>query len=67
MVTSAVLHRMPATKEDSSAAEVNWWSMEPTIEKISAVTLRVGNMMKSVRLYRDLLGMELVDGGEDAG
>jgi hypothetical protein len=25
--------------------------MEPTIEKISAVTLRVANMMKSVRFY----------------
>jgi catechol 2,3-dioxygenase-like lactoylglutathione lyase family enzyme len=41
--------------------------MEPTIEKISAVTLRVANMMESVRFYRDVLGMELLYGGEDAG
>jgi catechol 2,3-dioxygenase-like lactoylglutathione lyase family enzyme len=54
-------------KEDSSVAEVDSWRMEPTIEKISAVTLRVANMMKSVRFYRDVLGMELLYGGEDAG
>jgi len=41
--------------------------MAPTIEKISAVTLRVTNMTKSVRFYRDVLGMELLYGGEDAG
>jgi catechol 2,3-dioxygenase-like lactoylglutathione lyase family enzyme len=41
--------------------------MEPTIERISAVTLRVANMMESVRFYRDVLGMELLYGGEDAG
>jgi catechol 2,3-dioxygenase-like lactoylglutathione lyase family enzyme len=41
--------------------------MEPMIEKISAVTLRVANMMESVRFYRDILGMELLYGGEDAG
>jgi len=38
-----------------------------TIEKISAVTLRVASMMESVRFYRDVLGMELLYGGEDAG
>ncbi len=42
-------------------------AMEPTIEKISAVTLRVANMMESVRFYRDVLGMELLYGGENAG
>jgi len=41
--------------------------MEPTIGKISVVTLRVANMMESVRFYRDVLGMELLYGGEDAG
>ena len=41
--------------------------MEPTIEKISAVTFRVANMKESVRFYRDVLGMELLHGGEDAG
>ncbi len=41
--------------------------MEPTIDKISAVTLRVTNMRESVRFYRDVLGMELHYGGEDAG
>jgi catechol 2,3-dioxygenase-like lactoylglutathione lyase family enzyme len=40
--------------------------MAPTIEKISAVTLRVANMSESVRFYRDVLGMELLHGGENA-
>ena len=40
--------------------------MAPTIEKISAVTLRVANMAESVRFYRDVLGMELLFGGEEA-
>jgi catechol 2,3-dioxygenase-like lactoylglutathione lyase family enzyme len=50
-----------------SIAELNLWRMEPTIEKISAVTFRVANMTESVRFYRDVLGMELLYGGEDAG
>ena len=37
-----------------------------TVEKISAVTLRVASMPISVRFYRDLLGLEIVHGGEDA-
>ena len=41
--------------------------MPPTIEKISAVTFRVANMTESVRFYRDVLGMEVLYGGEDAG
>ena len=41
--------------------------MTPTIEKISAVTLRVVNMTDSVRFYRDVLGMELLYGGEGTG
>jgi catechol 2,3-dioxygenase-like lactoylglutathione lyase family enzyme len=41
--------------------------MAPTIEKISAATLRVANMTESVRFYRDVLGMELLYGGENAG
>ena len=41
--------------------------MPPTIEKISAVTFRVVNMTDSVRFYRDVLGMELLYGGEDTG
>ena len=41
--------------------------MVPTIEKISAVTFRVGNMAESVRFYRDVLGMELFYGGEGTG
>ncbi len=35
------------------------------IEKISAVTLKVANMKTSVRFYRDVLGMEIIYGGED--
>ena len=37
-----------------------------TVEKISAVTLRVANMRTSVRFYRDVLGLEIIYGGEDA-
>jgi catechol 2,3-dioxygenase-like lactoylglutathione lyase family enzyme len=41
--------------------------MAPTIERISAVTFRVVNMTQSMRFYRDVLGMELLYGGEDMG
>jgi catechol 2,3-dioxygenase-like lactoylglutathione lyase family enzyme len=41
--------------------------MVPTIEKISAGTLRVANMTESVRFYRDVLGMELLYGGDGTG
>jgi catechol 2,3-dioxygenase-like lactoylglutathione lyase family enzyme len=40
--------------------------MTPTIEKISALTLRVVNMKASVQFYRKVLGMELLYGGERA-
>jgi catechol 2,3-dioxygenase-like lactoylglutathione lyase family enzyme len=40
--------------------------MTATIEKVSAVTFRVANMNASVRFYRDVLGMELLYGGEGA-
>ena len=38
-----------------------------SIERISAVTFRVSNMKASVQFYRDVLGMELLNGGEAAG
>jgi catechol 2,3-dioxygenase-like lactoylglutathione lyase family enzyme len=41
--------------------------MAMRVEKISAVTLRVLNMKASVQFYRDVLGMELLYGGESAG
>jgi catechol 2,3-dioxygenase-like lactoylglutathione lyase family enzyme len=34
------------------------------VEKISAVTLRVTNMKTSVHFYRDVLGLEIIYGGE---
>ena len=34
------------------------------VEKISAVTLRVANMEASVRFYQDVLGLEIIYGGE---
>jgi len=40
--------------------------MAPTIEKISAITLRVLSMKISVQFYRNVLGMELLYGGERA-
>ncbi len=39
--------------------------MRVNIEKISAVTLKVASMPNSVRFYRDVLGMEVIYGGED--
>ena len=41
--------------------------MAVRVEKISAVTFRVLNMKASVQFYRDVLGMEVVFGGEHAG
>jgi catechol 2,3-dioxygenase-like lactoylglutathione lyase family enzyme len=38
--------------------------MTPTIEKISAITLRVMNMKDSVLFYQNVLGMKLLYGGE---
>jgi catechol 2,3-dioxygenase-like lactoylglutathione lyase family enzyme len=35
------------------------------IEKISAVTLKVADMTVAVRFYRDVLGMEVIYGGDD--
>jgi catechol 2,3-dioxygenase-like lactoylglutathione lyase family enzyme len=40
--------------------------MAPTIEKISAITFRVSNMKAAVQFYRNVLGMELLYGGEQA-
>lgn len=40
--------------------------MTPMIEKISAITFRVSNMQTSVQFYRDVLGMQLLYGGERA-
>jgi catechol 2,3-dioxygenase-like lactoylglutathione lyase family enzyme len=34
------------------------------VEKISAVTLRVTDMKSSVRFYKDVLGLEIIYGGE---
>ena len=36
------------------------------VEKISAVTLRVANMQASVRFYKDVLGLEIIYGGESS-
>ena len=40
--------------------------MSVSIERISAVTLRVADMKISVQFYRDALGMQLLYGGEFA-
>jgi catechol 2,3-dioxygenase-like lactoylglutathione lyase family enzyme len=40
--------------------------MVPRVEKISAVTFQVTNMQVSVRFYRDVLGMEVIYGGEQS-
>ena len=46
--------------------DVNFWRMQPSIEKISAITFRVLNMKASVQFYRNVLGMKLRYGGEQA-
>jgi len=38
--------------------------MTVKVEKISAITLRVASMRTSVQFYRDVLGMEIIYGGE---
>ena len=40
--------------------------MVPGVEKVSAITFQVTNMQVSIRFYRDVLGMELIYGGEDS-
>jgi len=49
-----------------SKFNVHCWRMPPTIEKVSAITFRVLNMKASVQFYRNVLGMELIYGGERA-
>ena len=49
-----------------SKFKLHSWRMAPTIEKISAITLRVLNMKASVQFYRNVLGMEVLYGGERA-
>lgn len=36
-----------------------------TVERISAVTLKVASMQASLRFYRQVLGMEVIYGGEN--
>ena len=36
------------------------------VEKISAITLKVSDMRASVRFYKDILGLRVLYGGEDA-
>src|ERR1700680_2191660 len=46
--------------------QLHCWRMAPMIEKISAITFRVLDMKASVQFYRNVLGMELLYGGEGA-
>jgi catechol 2,3-dioxygenase-like lactoylglutathione lyase family enzyme len=41
--------------------------MKATIERLSAVTLKVVDMEKSVQFYQDVLGLEVLYGGASAG
>ena len=40
--------------------------MKATIERVSAITLKVARMDASLRFYRDVLGMEVLFGGSNA-
>jgi len=53
------------SREKFEFPQRRWQEVEMNVEKISAVTLRVVNMRDSVRFYRDVLGMEIIYGGED--
>lgn len=50
----------------SHTIEVDSGRMIPRVEKVSAVTFQVTNMQVTVQFYRDVLGMELLYGGEDS-
>jgi catechol 2,3-dioxygenase-like lactoylglutathione lyase family enzyme len=41
--------------------------MNATIERFSAITLKVAHMEKSVEFYQDVLGLEILFGGPNAG
>ena len=41
--------------------------MKPIIERLSAVTLMVADMNKSVHFYQDVLGLQVIYGGASAG
>ncbi len=41
--------------------------MKTRIEKVSAITLNVTDMERSLRFYRDVVALELLYGGPDAG
>jgi catechol 2,3-dioxygenase-like lactoylglutathione lyase family enzyme len=41
--------------------------MNATIEHVSAITLKVARMETSVHFYRDVLGLELINGGPNTG
>ena len=67
-----VRHRPPSSfyamlpgAEIQAMLGVDCWGMTMTVEKILAVTFRVLNMKASVRFYKDVLGMEIIYGGED--
>jgi len=68
------MHSRPAEKQVQSSPsalrkgkfDVHCWRMAPAIERISAITFRVLNMKAAVQFYRNVLGMELLYGGEQA-
>ena len=55
-----------SAKRANALTEVDSGPMVPRVEKVSAVTFLVTNMQVSVHFYRDVLGMELIYGGEDS-
>ena len=52
-------------ESQGAAALSRFFAGTMRIEKISAVTFRVLNMKASVRFYGDVLGMDVLYGGED--
>jgi catechol 2,3-dioxygenase-like lactoylglutathione lyase family enzyme len=52
---------------DNSIAHGKLAPMAARIQKISAVTFRVRNMKASLHFYRDMLGMDVLYGGDASG
>ena len=63
-MSSYVFRKANSTKAEGA---INFAAMKATIERVSAITLKVAHMEESVRFYQDVLGLEVLYGGPNAG
>jgi catechol 2,3-dioxygenase-like lactoylglutathione lyase family enzyme len=68
MQVSAIESSSQASPPGLPRWDARWYfrAMAAMVEKISAITFRTANMKASVQFYSDVLGMELLYGGEQA-